>query len=30
MIKDEVISLDVHSILVEFMYDGDDFNSEED
>ncbi len=30
MIKDEVMTQDVNSYLVEFLYDGDDFNSEED
>ncbi len=30
MIKDEVLLSEINTILVEFMYDGDDFNSEED
>ena len=30
MIKDEILLAEINTILVEFMYDGDDFNSEED
>ncbi len=30
MIKDEVLLAEINTILEEFMYDGDDFNSEED
>lgn len=30
MIKDEVLTQESNSLLIEFLYDGDDFNSEED
>ena len=30
MIKDEVLMTDFDSNIFEFMYDGDEFNSEED
>jgi len=30
MIKDEVLIPECNSFLFEFLYDGDDFNSEED
>ncbi len=30
MIKDEVLTQESNFILIEFLYDGDDFNSEED
>lgn len=30
MIKDEVLVTEIPTIMFELMYDGDDFNSEED